>query len=348
MDIILLAGGPSAERDVSLTSSKAILKALRELGHNVKVIDPVHGAEQLSEEKIFSKLVSTSAPTITELSEIHKEKETKEISSLSLPNIKKADLVFLGLHGKFGEDGRIQTIFDLMNIKYTGSDALSSAVSMDKIYSKVVLSHNNVKTPKWVELEEKYHNLDKVYDRIKNEIGFPCVIKPNDEGSTVGLTILKKDATVTDLEESMLTAFGYSKRVFAEEFIQGRELTVPVIGDEAYPVIEIKPDGGFYDYHHKYTKGMTNYICPAELDKSIEEEVMELALRSHRALRCEVYSRVDFMLSEKNEIYCLEVNTLPGMTATSLVPKSAAAKGMSFEKLIERIIQLSLLKYNKA
>ncbi len=347
MDIILLAGGPSSERDVSLSSSKAILNALRESGHNVKVIDPVYGSEQLSEDRIFAKLVSGSAPSIKELSEIHGKHEAKEISSLSLPDIKKAELVFLGLHGKFGEDGRIQTIFDMMNIKYTGSNALSSSVSMDKIYSKVILSHNGVKTPKWIELEEKYHTLEKTFDKIKNEIGFPCVIKPNDEGSTVGLTILKKDASVTDLEESMMTAFGYSERVFAEEFIHGRELTVPVIGDEAFPVIEIRPEGGFYDYRHKYTKGMTSYLCPAELDKNIEEEVKELALRSHKALRCEVYSRVDFMLSEKNELYCLEVNTLPGMTETSLVPKSAAAKGMSFPQLLERLIQLSLQKYDK-
>ncbi|CAN5466130.1 D-alanine--D-alanine ligase [soil metagenome] len=346
MDIILLAGGPSAERDVSLSSGKAILNALRELGHSVKVIDPVHGSEQLSEDKIFSKLVSGSAPSISELSEIHKITETKEISSLSLPDLKKADLVFLGLHGKFGEDGRIQTMLDMMNIKYTGSGALSSTVSMDKIYSKVILAHNNIKTPKWIELKENYHILEEIYKKIKNELGFPCVIKPNDEGSTVGLTILKEDATVTDLEEAMLTAFGYSERVFAEEFIKGRELTVPVIGEEAFPVIEIRPEGGFYDYQHKYTKGMTSYLCPAELPDSVEEEVKDLALRSHIALRCEVYSRVDFILSEKNELYCLEVNTLPGMTETSLVPKSAAAKGMNFTKLIERLIQLSLNKYN--
>lgn len=347
MNIILLAGGPSAERDVSLSSSKAILGALRELGHNVKVIDPVYGSRQLSEEKIFSKLVSGSAPSVTELSELHDIKDTEEITSLSLPDVKNAELVFLGLHGKFGEDGRIQTIFDMMNIKYTGSGALSSAVSMDKIYSKVVLSHNGIKTPKWLELENNFHNLKDTYEKIKNEIAFPCVIKPNDEGSTVGLTILKSDASVTDLEEAMMTAFGYSERVFAEEFIKGRELTVPVIGNEAFPVIEIRPEGGFYDYKHKYTKGMTSYLCPAELESKIETKVKEISQSAHKALRCEVYSRVDFILSENNELYCLEVNTLPGMTETSLVPKSAAAMGMSFPKLIERLIQLSLEKYNK-
>ena len=217
---------------------------------------------------------------------------------------------------------------------------------MDKDVSKIILNSAGIKTPDWIVLrkssEEK--DLKKINDNILNSIGYPCVVKPNDEGSTVGLSIVQPDVEDVQLGRSIGLAFNYSDKVLIEKYIKGRELTVPVIGNDTFPVIEIRPKDGFYDYEHKYTKGMTEYFCPAEIPQEMEMKARESALKAHAILGCSVYSRIDFILDEENELYCLEVNTLPGMTETSLVPKSAAAIGMSFNQLIERLIELSLQK----
>lgn len=346
MNIILITGGPSAEREVSIASSKSIVKALRNLGHNVKVVDPINGDTMVPEDEIFKSGVKKDSPSLELLNEIHKNSDRKILDCINSSIFDNIDLAFLGVHGKFGEDGKIQTLLELRGIKYTGSDVFSSALAMDKDVSKIILNSAGIKTPDWIVLRKSSgeQDLKKISDNILNSIGYPCVVKPNDEGSTVGLSIVQPDVEDIQLGKSLELAFNYSDKVLIEKYIRGRELTVPVIGNETFPVIEIKPKDGFYDYEHKYTKGMTEYFCPADIPEETEKQARYNALRAHRIIGCSVYSRIDFILDEKNELYCLEVNTLPGMTETSLVPKSAAAMGMSFDKLIERLIELSLQK----
>jgi len=345
LKIALITGGPSSEKDVSVASSISILRALRENGHDVKVIDPIFGNEQPDESVILSHGVKKESPTADELDNINKDASRKILDCFSGKIFDDIEFAFLGLHGKFGEDGRVQSLLELRGIKYSGSGVFASALAMDKDITKVVLSSKGVKTPAWISLEMNHglsmSELDKL---IQEKIGYPCVIKPNDEGSTVGLSIIQPDVEDIQLGSAVELAFRYSEKVLIERFTKGRELTVPVIGNEAFPVIEIRPDGGFYDYEHKYTKGMTEYICPALLDPEIEESAKQTALMAHQALGCSVYSRIDFILDDQNNLNCLEVNTLPGMTQTSLVPKSALAKGLSFNDLIREIINLSLHK----
>jgi D-alanine-D-alanine ligase len=339
MNIALIAGGISSEREVSLTSGRAILKALRENGHKVKVIDPVFGAEEVSEEVIFKDLVSKEYPSKEVMEKLLKESRKKVIECVNSGLFNDIDLAFLGLHGKYGEDGRIQTLLDLRGVKYTGSDILSSAVAMDKNVTKMIFRNFNIPTADWIVLSVK----DEInINEILSKISLPFVIKPNDEGSTVGLTIVNKESEIKDAIE---LGFKYTDKIMIEKYVKGKELTVSIVGDVAYPLIEIKPKDGFYDYHHKYTKGMTEYICPAEINDKISKKAQEIALKAYHSLGCSVYSRVDFLLTEKDELFCLEVNTLPGMTALSLVPKAVGVMGMPFNELIENIIRLSLKKY---
>lgn len=345
MKIALITGGPSSERDVSVASSISILKALRENGHIVKVIDPVFGNTQPSESIILGHGVRKESPSPEELVRVNKYFKRNILECFSGDQFDDIEFAFLGLHGKFGEDGGVQSLLEMRNIPYSGSGVFASALAMDKDISKIVLRSKGVKTPAWISAakEDKIGSND-LDELVRSDIGYPCVVKPNDEGSTVGLTILKQDDGKAQLDEAVNLAFTYSHKLLIEQYVKGRELTVPVMGDVAYPVIEIRPIGGFYDYEHKYTKGMTDYFCPAELEPDIEEYVKQSALKAHNALGCSVYSRVDFMLDDENVPHCLEVNTLPGMTQTSLVPKSALANGLTFRELIQRIIELSLQK----
>lgn len=344
LKIVLITGGPSSEREVSIASSRSILKALRDLGHSVKVIDPIYGDEEVSEEFIFKSALKKESPSVEQLKEINKSSNRNILRCINSEIFDNVDLSFLGVHGKFGEDGRIQTLLELRGIQYTGSNVFSSALAMDKDISKIILNSVGINTPEWITLQNNSALLDyeEINSKILDSIGYPCVVKPNDEGSTVGLTIVQPDVEDIHLQKAIELAFNYSDKVLIEQFIKGRELTVPVVGEEAFPVIEIRPKEGFYDYEHKYTKGMTEYFCPAGIDIDIETKAKQIALKAHSVLNCSVYSRIDFILNEKNVLYCLEVNTLPGMTETSLVPKSADAKGMSFENLIKKIIELSL------
>jgi D-alanine-D-alanine ligase len=339
MNIALIVGGISFEREVSLTSGRAILKALRENGHNVKVIDPIYGDKEVSEEIIFTDLVSKEYPTIEVMEKLLNESRRKIIDCVNSSFFNDIDIAFLGLHGKYGEDGRIQTLLDLRGIKYTGSDVTSSTIAMDKNVTKMVFRNNNIPTADWMMLSKK-----DIFDlkHILNKVKLPFVVKPNDEGSTVGLTIVHNESEIKDAIE---LAFKYTDKIMIEKYVKGKELTVSIVGDIAYPLIEIKPKEGFYDYLHKYTKGMTEYICPAEISEKISKKAQEIALKAYHSLGCSVYSRVDFLLNDKDELYCLEVNTLPGMTELSLVPKAVRAKGMEFNELIENILGLSLKKY---
>lgn len=343
MNIIVLTGGTSAERNVALASGRAIAGAFRSSGHNVKVVDAIYGASQPDEESIFEgrATVGQEFPTAAELKKYSNKKVIECINSDIFDN---TDIVFLGLHGKFGEDGKIQSLLEMRGAKYTGSGVTSSAMAMDKDVSKILFNHFGVPTPRWFMLEQGNYSIVEIDRRIKDTFCYPAVVKPNDEGSTVGLSIVQPDVEDVQLGAGIDGAFAYSDKIMVEEFIEGRELTVAVLGNEALPVVEIKPKDGFYDYEHKYTKGMTEYICPADLPESLSDELKEKSIIAHNSLGCKVYSRVDFRLNPKGEYYCLEVNTLPGMTALSLVPKGAAAVGISFETLLNKIVELSLQK----
>lgn len=347
MNIILITGGPSAERDVALSSSRSILKSLRELGHNVKVIDPVYGDESVSEEKIFEDKVSGEYPSAEKLIEIKRTADRNILRCFNSDLFNDTDFVFLGLHGKFGEDGKIQSLLDLRHMKYTGSDYFASALAFNKEVAKVIFTNNNIPTPRWMfSLSEEEALSEEFLKKIHKQLAFPIVVKPDDDGSSVGITILKDENDYAEYAKAVQLAFNYSNKVLFEKYVEGKELTVSILGDEAYPVIEIRPKDGIYDYEHKYTKGMTEYFCPADLTEADTKKIQELALRAHNALGCKVYSRVDFLQSNYDkEFYCLEVNTLPGMTETSLVPKSAKAMGMDFTQLIDKLIQLSMDKY---
>ncbi|MFO7525334.1 MAG: D-alanine--D-alanine ligase [Ignavibacteriaceae bacterium] len=326
--IALLLGGTSPEREVSKSTGKSVYEALMNLNYPTIVIDPAYGDEQPENVEVF--FIKEDYRPIS---------NPNYIKALNLDVWEKIDLAFLALHGRWGEDGTIQSLLELKQIKYTGSKVLSSALAMDKIKSKILFDHHKVRTPKWISVKKDGIKTDFISDRIKNELGFPVVIKPNDQGSTVGLTICKRES---EIEEALLFAFKYSDRVLIEEYIPGRELTVAVIDDKPLPVLEIKPKHGLYDYACKYTTGMSEYIVPAVIPELVFQELQVMSVQAFKALRCEGYARVDFRLSPENIPFTLEVNTLPGMTSLSLVPKMANAVGISFDDLVDKIIKLSL------
>lgn len=328
LNIILLVGGTSTERYISKLSSKSIYNALKNLGHNVTLLDPAYGENQPTDpEKFFDE---------NDFGEIS---NSNYIKCFNRKEFDTADLVFIGLHGKWGEDGTVQAILDLKGIKYTGSKTLASAVTMDKILSKILFDEYKIPTPKWFSFRNSEMTFEDVVSKIETEIGYPAIIKPNDQGSTVGLSICRnKD----DIKNALSLAKDYSEKVLVEEFIAGRELTVGIVGDIALPVLEIKPKHEIYDYECKYTSGMSEYIVPADIPEHISNVLKKTSLQAFKALECDGYARIDFRLSPENKFYLLEINTLPGMTSLSLVPKMAKAVGMSFEELIDKIIQLSL------
>jgi D-alanine-D-alanine ligase len=328
LKILLLLGGASPEREVSKATGKSVYNAFINLGHEVVLIDPAYGINQPDEvEKYFE------AEDITEIL------TENYLDALNLNSIKDIDVAFIALHGKYGEDGTIQSLLELKGIRYTGSKVLSSALAMDKIMSKILFEEYEVPTPNWFHFRSGEKLVEEIKVTIENKFGFPAVIKPNDQGSTVGLTVCK---TSDQLAEAIRNAFEFSERILVEEYIPGKELTVAVIDEVALPVLEIKPKHGIYDYECKYTSGMSEYIVPAEIPENISKDLQRLAVQSLKSLRCEVYARVDFRLTSDNKIYVLEVNTLPGMTSLSLVPKMAKAVGITFEQLVEKIIKLSL------
>ncbi|MCK5077873.1 MAG: D-alanine--D-alanine ligase, partial [Calditrichia bacterium] len=243
----------------------------------------------------------------------------------------KFDLVFIALHGGYGENGQIQALLELVDIPYTGADSVSSAICMDKHVSKVLVNKIDVPCADWILLNKG----EKI--NFPENIPLPLVVKPNDQGSTVGLTIVKDKSKY---EEAVELAFKHSDSVMVEEFIPGKELTVSVLGEEALPTIDIQPESGFYDYESKYQSGKTQYIVPAKIPEDINKKVQQWSLNLFKELKCRHYGRVDFRYDEKTGKVCfLELNTLPGMTTTSLVPKAAKAVGISFNELLEKIVK---------
>lgn len=326
--ILLLVGGISPEREVSKSSGENIYKALIELGYSVAIVDPAYGENQPMNAADFF--------TEKNYSEISKENYIKAVNLAVFDNI---DLVFNALHGKYGEDGIVQSLLELKNIKYTGSAVLPSSLTMDKCASKILFQHFNVSTPDWFCISQHESDFQLIKKQITSKFGYPCVVKPNDQGSTIGLTICKSEEAI---EDSINLAFQFSNKVVVEEFIAGHELTVGVLDNIVLPPLEIKPIKGFYDYEAKYSDGMSEYEVPANFPQDVIIKLQEQAKLAYDALGCTSYARLDFRVNDKNEVYCLEANTLPGMTSHSLLPKMAKAANISFNELIEKIIKYSL------
>lgn len=337
MNIAVICGGISPERNVSLVGGLAATNALESLGHSVKIIDPAFGADC-----IRSKADIDIDPSVLPGADVLSLPKSRLLECVMSSAFEGIDIAFLLIHGTNGEDGIFQAMLEARGIRYTGSKVLASALAMDKVASKMMMSSMNIMTPPWaiaVKSRGDFNDMDTLQEIITDLAG-SLVIKPNNQGSTVGMTILHKP-DVDSLRKALEEAGNYADVILIELFIEGRELTVAVLGDEALPVIEIEPEGGFYDYKHKYTKGETRYHCPADLSDDVTEFVQNLAVSAHKVLGCTAYSRVDFRLDEENVPYCLEVNTIPGFSATSLVPMAAKVHGIEFPELCERIIELS-------
>jgi len=328
MRIALVLGGVSAEREVSLESGKEMLKALRELGYEYFLVDPAFGKEQPKNESDFFSGM--------EIPPAGKRNYLEAVNSSLFENV---DFALLALHGQFGEDGLIQSLLELRGVPYSGSGVMSSAVAMDKSTSKILFQHFDVKTPAWILLKSRDYNLGLTLRKIDKFFGYPCVVKPNDQGSTIGLSVCH---SVWEVEGAIEKAFEYGSKVLIERFIEGKEIAVGILGNRALPVIEIIPKHELYDYECKYSDGMSYFEVPAKISSSLEKRLKQQALLAYQAVGSKAYGRVDFRVSESLETYCLEVNTLPGMTAHSLLPKAAKAAGIEFPELIERIIKLSL------
>lgn len=301
--IIVLMGGPSTEREVSLRTGTAIYEALLAKGCDVATLE--------LDRNIVANLQAA-----------------------------KPAVVFIAVHGKYGEDGVVQGILDLLEIPYTGSGVLASALAMDKAISKKVFMASGVETPRSMILnrQDRHANMDSIIREIEKELAMPVVVKAATQGSSIGVTIVEE---IDKLAEAIKDAYRYSESVVVEQFIRGKEVTVAVWGNdapEALPIVEIAPKSGKYDYQSKYTKGATEYIVPARLSPDVTRMIQAAAVKAHEALGCKGLSRVDFMIDEQENFYALEVNTIPGMTGTSLVPKAAAAAGIEFGDFLLRLI----------
>jgi D-alanine-D-alanine ligase len=330
MKIAVLMGGTSAEREVSLASGTAIVKALRETGHEVSTIDTATGfVPQEKEGELLPGGVHREPP-------VKQEHRLALIDLAGLDQLRGAELAFLALHGGDGEDGTIQALLRLLGVPYTGSGPLGSGIAMDKDVTKRLLRDAQVPTLPWRVARAPSFGYDA--DTIEDLVGIPCVVKPSREGSSVGLHVVKDR---DELEAAVRDAAQYDSEVMIERYARGRELTVGILGDQPLPPVEIRPKKGIYDYESKYTPGMTEYLCPAPLDEEITAELQMYALRAFKVMKLRGYGRVDFILA-REQLWCLEANTLPGMTGTSLFPKSAAAAGIDFPTLCDRIARAAV------
>ena len=326
MRVTVLTGGTSSERDVALASAVQVIGALRSRSHEVGVVDTARGyIPQSDEAALLSGVVGTEPPSIDQLHALERGLLLSGLANLAV--VQDADVLFLALHGGRGEDGTIQTLLEMVGVPYTGSGRLGSAMAMDKDISKRLFRVAGVQTADWVMAPASRSQVDR-------DFGWPVVVKPSKQGSTVGLTVVKSGK---DYEAAVTLARQYDDEVMIERFVPGRELTVGVLEGRALPVGEIIPRHEIFDYECKYTPGMSQEIFPADLPKVVSTECGRLSLLAHEALKLGGYSRVDFRLTPAGELFCLEVNTLPGMTATSLMPQAARAVGIEFPELCERI-----------
>ena len=343
MKVVVLAGGTSTERDVSIVSGMGVCRALRERGHQAILLDVFFGWEGAEPGRVFTDEydVDQAADYIRSFNgslEQAKKDRREFFGPQVIPLCQEADMVFMALHGANGEDGKVQAAFDLFGIRYTGTEYLSSAIAMDKSLTKQFFRAWNVPTPAGAVFSGR---------EDANKLGvhglqLPVVVKPCRGGSSVGITIAR---TEEEYEKSLNEAFSYENQIVVEEYIEGREFSVAVIDGKAYPIIEIAPKEGFYDYKNKYQAGSTVETCPAELTPEKTREMQEYAELGAKALGITGYCRLDFMMGRDGSMYCLEANTLPGMTPTSLIPQEAQVLGESYPELCEKLIRISMKKY---
>ena len=351
MKIVVLAGGLSTERDVSFKTGEMVTKALRENGHQVILLDVFMGYSDKKEDitGIFdrSEEVSVKVEGIPEVApDLAKVKASRKDQSDNFfgPNVieicQEADIVFMALHGENGENGKIQAVFDLFGVKYTGTGYLGSALAMDKGMAKKLFEHSHIPCPKGAAMKKE----NRTDDVETLGISLPCVVKPCCGGSSIGVSIAH---TKEEFKAALDEAFRWENELIIEEYVEGREFSVGVIDFKALPVIEIAPVVGFYDYKNKYKAGSAVETCPADLPEEVSTKMQYYAEQVARVLGLDTYSRTDFLLNKKNEIFCLEANTLPGMTPTSLLPQEANVVGMNFNQLCEKLIEISLRKYEQ-
>lgn len=306
--VLVLMGGTSEEREVSLRSGKAVLNALLSLGYDARAID-------------------------------YNSSKIREIIDCN------ADLVFIALHGKNGEDGTVQGLLESLDVTYTGSGVATSVLCIDKVLSKRMLSYEGIPSPGFKILSHKdLQDTDTMLTGLRQDIGIPMVVKAATQGSSIGTYIVRQ---AEDIRQAIETAFNYSSQVLVEEFIDGQELTVALLGNDepqVLPIIEITSSNEFYDYESKYTQGKCEHIIPARIGKDTRQEIERISKQVYQLMGCRGFSRIDFMLDKNAHPYVLEVNTIPGMTEMSLVPDAARAAGMSFEDLVEKIVKLALEK----
>jgi D-alanine-D-alanine ligase len=336
----VLLGGTSAERDVSLASGLRVAQALRERGYQVTAFDTAHGLLSAGDEHTLStgQVMKTLPPDVHALARLNAQMPT------TLRSIPETEVVFLGLHGGQGEDGTIQALLDVTGVPYTGTGHLGSALAMDKDLSKHLFRESGVPTPDWLMAPRGWASMaesaQKRFDEeVERALHLPVIVKPSKQGSTVGLTLVRERGS---LPAAIADAFAFDDEVMIEQFIAGRELTVGILGDEALPVGEIIPAHEIYDYECKYTAGLAREVFPADLTAEQTSEIQHLAMLAFRALKLRGYARIDFRMSPQRGFFCLEANTLPGMTELSLIPQAAAAAGISFPELCERIVHLAL------
>lgn len=339
MNIVVLAGGISTERDVSIVSGIGVCKALRSKSHRAILLDVFCGKEDMEPAQAFPETYDVDAEADYIRSFNDQIEELKKTRTFFGPNVlelcKEADIVFLALHGESGENGKLQAAFDLFGVRYTGSGYLSSAICMDKGLTKTVLNEKHIPTPRGIVLNKKKHKIELAAYTMK----FPVVVKPCCGGSSVGVSIVENQG---DYEKALKEAFAFEEEVVVEDYIKGREFSVGVIDGKALPVIEIAPIKGFYDYENKYKAGSAIETCPANLPEEITRKMQEYAEQGYKALGIDSYARLDFLMNENEDLYCLEANTLPGMTPTSLLPQEAAALGIDYPTLCEELIRVSL------
>jgi D-alanine-D-alanine ligase len=335
MKIAVLFGGLSAERDVSIASAAQIIPALRQSGHEVFSVDTATGRLSLEDERqLLEAGVAPEPPSSSGLARIHAHSTGTPVNA---SEIRDADVVFIALHGGAGEDGRIQGLLDLAGIAYTGSHHIASAVAMDKDLSKRLFRSAGVPTADWL-------MSPATSEEVEKQLGWPVVVKPNKQGSTIGLSVVR---SADGLEDALAKAHRHDDEVMIEKFISGREFTVGILDGEALPVGEIVVKTDVFDYQSKYQAGGAREVFPAAIPQQQAALLQAFARRVHAALKLSTYSRIDFRLDSEGQAYCLEANSLPGMTATSLLPQAALAAGIEFPELLDRICRGALKSAKK-
>lgn len=336
MRVLILAGGDSSEREVSFRSGRAVFTALIERGHQVVALDPATGQSLIDRQGRYLTELPAAGHSALPVG----RGVVDLLSILHGDPYKEVECAFLTLHGGTGEDGTMQRLLDLTGLPYTGSGAIASTVAMDKAFCKHICRSLGIGTPRWQLHRRPSGRIDQeLHDALALDFDLPFIIKPNDSGSTVGLTRVE---SIEQITPALIEVMGETTNILAEEYVAGRELTVAVLDGRALPVVEIVPAKGLYDYEAKYTKGGSRYFCPADIPEGLRDTLQHESVRLYSTLGCSGVARVDFIVDREDRPWCLELNTLPGMTELSLVPMAAGADGVEFTELIERMLRSGL------